>query len=150
MTSEWLRRVRERNQPKRRRKFSYLGPPACFLLEQACQHINQALGGFGCYQVGSSLERPDFRDIDIRFIMEDSEFAVLFPDVDVTSQACLWERDPRWLLMNVSISMWLQQQTGLPRVDFQIWPQTHANRRHGGKPRNPVGLRFRSPRAKDE
>lgn len=147
-TPPWLARLRERKAslPAKRRKWSYLGPPACFLLEQACQHINQAFGDFGCFQVGSSLERPDFRDIDVRFIMTDDEFAALFPDVDIKSRSCLWEHDPRWLLINASISLWLKQQTELP-VDFQIWPQTHANQRHGGKRRHPLGIRYRSPRA---
>lgn len=149
MTPKWLQRVRERAEPKQRRKFSYVGAPACFALEQACQHINAAFGGFGCYQVGSSMERPDFRDVDVRFIMPDDEFAALFPDVDISYGSILWEQDPRWLLLTTSIAGWLKQQTGLP-IDFQIWPQTIASKRHGGKPRNPVGRRYVSAREKDD
>lgn len=124
--------------PKPRRKGVYIGAPAVFALEQACQHLTKAFGDEGgCYVVGSSLERPDWRDVDVRYILPDTEFQALFPD------ACLkgvgeWEFDPRWLLLTVSISAWLSKQTGLP-IDFQFQPQTHANSRHRG-PRNAVGL----------
>lgn len=116
-------------------KSNYIGAPACFALEQACQHIHDAFGGFGCYQVGSSLNRADWRDIDVRLIMTDAEFDALFPNA-----ANYWEQDPRWLLMTVAISDWLKKQTGLP-VDFQFQPQTHANERHKG-PRNAIGIRI--------
>lgn len=116
----------------------YVGAPACFLLEQCCQHLDRAFPGFGCYLVGSALERADWRDIDVRLIMDDREFAKLFPDVDM--KAGNWEFDARWLVMTIAISKWLKDQTGLP-VDFQFQPQTHANERHKG-PRNALGLVF--------
>ena len=121
-------------------------------LEQACQQLNDAFGGFGCYLVGSALERPDWRDIDVRFIMSDEEFEAEFPHtlhrnddgamhVDGGGN---WEFDPKWLLLTVSISDWLRKQTGLP-IDFQFQPQTHANKRHKGR-RNALGLRFAKPK----
>lgn len=118
---------------KPRKKSNYIGAPACFALEQACQHLQKAFGHYGIYQVGSSLEREDWRDVDLRYILPDEEFAKLFPDADQH-----WEQDPRWLLLTVSISAWLSKQTGLP-IDFQFQPQTHANERHKG-PRNAFGL----------
>lgn len=123
-------------------KASYIGAPAVFLLEQACQHINDAFDGFGCYVVGSSMERPDWRDVDVRLIMSDEEFMQLFPNANVWPEGGggTWEQDPRWLLLTTAISLWLKQQTGLP-VDFQFQPQQHANKRHS-KPRNAVGLRI--------
>lgn len=127
----------ESSPPDRRKKANYVGAPAIFKLEQACQHINAALGEWGCYLVGSCIERPDWRDVDVRFIMDDAEFEKLFPSSNVHS--ALWEFDPRWLLFNVSITEWLRSQTGLP-VDFQIQPQTFANERHN-KWRNAIGLR---------
>jgi len=113
----------------------YIGAPACFALEQACQHVRAAFGSFGIYQVGSSLERQDWRDVDLRYILPDDEFAGLFPDAGDH-----WEQDPRWLLLTVAISDWLSKHSGLP-VDFQFQPQTHANARHKGR-RNAIGLRF--------
>jgi hypothetical protein len=119
--------------PAKRKKAIYVGAPACFALELACQHLSTAFDGFGCYLVGSALERPDWRDIDVRLIMGDDEFAKLFPDAGDN-----WEFDARWLLLTTSLSAWLSAQTGLP-VDFQFQPQTHANARHKG-PRNALGL----------
>lgn len=123
-----------------RKKSVYIGAPACFALEQACQHITAAFGGYGCYVVGSCLERADWRDIDVRFILSDEEFSGLFPDAGES-----WEHDSRWLLLTVSISAWLSKQTGLP-IDFQMQPQTHANKRHDGL-RHAVGMRISKGRA---
>lgn len=124
--------------PAPRKKASYVGAPACFALEMACQALNRAFGGFGCYLVGSALERPDWRDIDVRLVLSDEEFMALFPDVDL--EAVNWEFDTRWLVMTVSIAAWLSKSTGLP-VDFQFQPQGHASRRHKG-PRSALSLRF--------
>jgi hypothetical protein len=122
-------------------KVNYIGAPACFALETACRQITEAFDGFGCYVVGSCLERPDWRDIDVRFIMADDEFAKLFPDA--TPDRALWEFDARWLLLTVSISERLSKVTGLP-IDFQIQPQTFANERHKGQ-RHPIGLKIAKP-----
>ena len=51
------------------RKVNYVGAPAVFALEQACAQVCEAFAGFGCYLVGSAIDRPDWRDVDIRFIM---------------------------------------------------------------------------------
>lgn len=118
-----------------RTKASHVGAPAIFALEQECRKINEAFGGYGCYLVGSSLARPDWRDVDVRFIMADDDFATLFPDAGM-----YWEQDTRWLLLTVSISERLSKVTGLP-IDFQIQPQTHANERHKG-PRSSIGLKL--------
>lgn len=122
---------------EKKKKVSYIGAPACFALQQACQHVNQAFDSYGCYVVGSALERKDWRDIDVRMIMADEEFYKLFPDAMPNGN---WEFDSRWLLMTISISQWLSKMSGLP-VDFQFQPQTHANEYHKGL-RNAVGLRI--------
>ena len=124
-----------------RKKSTYTGAPACFALELCCKQLTAAFGWGtgGLYVVGSALERPDWRDIDLRYILPDKEFARLFPDAGDH-----WEHDPRWLVLTVAISGWLRAQTGLP-VDFQFQPQTQANERHKGL-RNAVGLRFASKR----
>lgn len=120
-----------------RMKAIYVGAPACFLLEQCCQHINDAFGNYGCFLVGSALEHQNWRDVDVRFIMDDERFEREFPDVAGRN----WEFDPKWLLLTVSISGWMSRQTGLP-VDFQIQPQSHANEKHS-KTRSALGLRMR-------
>ncbi len=124
--------------PEARPKGIYVGAPACFALELALRPICQAFGAFagtgGCYMVGSCLERADWRDVDIRLILDDEAFAREFPK----AKDRLWEFDPRWLVLTVALSEYLSKRTGLP-IDFQIQPQTRANERHKGK-RNAVGL----------
>lgn len=122
--------------PEPRKKSVYVGAPACFLLEQAASQINEAFGGLNLFLVGSALERPDWRDIDLRLILDDDEFEKLFPNAVLTH----WEHDVRWLLLTTSISLWLKQMTGLP-IDFQIQPMTEANKRHSGK-RNCIGMKI--------
>lgn len=125
--------------PKRRAKFCYVGAPAIFRLELACKHLGRAFSGYGCYGVGSAWQRPDFRDVDVRLIMEDGAFYALFPDAR-RGDAAIWEFDERWLVMTAAISAWLSAETGLP-VDFQFQPQSFANAHHSG-PRHPLGLSF--------
>src|ERR1041385_5064435 len=106
------------------KKSSYVGAPAIFALSLACREINEAFGSpkscGHCYLVGSSLDRPDWRDVDIRFIMPDAEFAALFPKAPLDNAS--WECDGRWLLMTAAISERLSRLTGLP-IDFQFQPQ---------------------------
>lgn len=130
--------VEQEPLPAKRRKWVYVGAPACFALEEACQFINAAFEG-ECYLVGSALERPDWRDVDVRLIMDDDAFLALFPNAG-SAQHGHWESDPRWILLTVAISERLSKQTGLP-IDFQFQPRTHANDRHKGR-RNALGLRF--------
>lgn len=134
---------------KRRKKFCYIGAPAAFKLELAAQHLTHAFSWadhYGCYVVGSVLERPDWRDIDVVLIMDDAAFAREFPDAEVRGGA--WEHDPKWLILTIAISAWLSEQVGYP-VDFKFQPQTHANAMHKGN-RNAIGFRFASTRDGDE
>lgn len=119
----------------KRVKGVYVGAPAIFKLELAIQTVCEAFGVFNCYLVGSSLKRADWRDVDVRMIMEDEDFAKQFPNAGNQ-----WQFDAKWLLLTVAISDWLSKQTGLP-VDFQFQPQTHANEMHKGV-RNAIGFRI--------
>ena len=102
----------ESSSPPARRKANYVGAPAIFALESACRQVTEAFGGFGCYIVGSALERPDWRDVDVRYIMRDEEFVALFPDaVMFPDGGGCWEQDARWLLLTVSISDRLSKVT---------------------------------------
>ncbi|RUU29781.1 hypothetical protein [Mesorhizobium sp. M6A.T.Ce.TU.016.01.1.1] len=129
----------EQEKPAPKKKASYIGVPAVFKLELACKHLNDAYGGFGCYVVGSALERPDWRDVDVVLILDDKQFKREFPAVRDFSTGN-FEFDTKWLLHAVAISGWLKEQTGLP-IDFKIQPQTWANERHPGT-RHPHGLRI--------
>jgi hypothetical protein len=125
-----------------RKKSVYIGAPACFALEMACKQVQAAFaptaeGSFGqCFVVGSALERPDWRDVDVRMILDDDSFDALFP----MRERNRYEFDQRWTLMTVAVSRWMQQQTGLP-IDFQFQPMTHANQTHNG-PRHAAGMEW--------
>jgi len=134
--------ILEKEAAPKKRKVSHIGAPACFALEMACKQIQAAFDDeedfAGIFVVGSCLERPDWRDVDVRMILADEAFARLFPRAHLTNAT--WEFDPRWTLMTVAISQWLSKETGLP-IDFQFQPMTFANERHKG-PRHAVGLRY--------
>lgn len=115
-------------------KATYVGAPACFLLEQAAQHVTKAFNTVGCFLVGSALTRPNWRDVDVRLMLTDEEFEKLFPG----TKARHYEHNAKWLLLTTSISLWMTKFTGLP-IDFQIQPMTHANERHKGR-RSAIGL----------
>jgi hypothetical protein len=105
-------------------------------LDQACQLISRAFGDECPYLVGSAGidndgTRP--RDVDVRLMLGDKEFAEICPTVE------------RWELLCLSIGAYLQARTGLP-VDFQIQRTREANERYGGKARNPLGISGRRSR----
>lgn len=124
------------DEPKRT-KALYIGAPACFKLELACQHLARAFGE-NCYIVGSVTKRADWRDVDVVMILKDEDFQREFPDT--SAQGTSWEFDPKWLVMTVALSDWLSAQTGLP-VDFKFQPRTKANATHKGR-RFAIGLSF--------
>lgn len=125
-----------------RTKGVFIGAPACFALELAIRPVCAAFrayhGTCGCYVVGSALERQDWRDVDVRLIMEDVAFLAEFPDAHSVDH---YEQDARWLLFTTVISAHLSTLTGLP-IDFQIQPQSIANKRHD-KRRNAIGIVLR-------
>lgn len=155
-----------------RDRASYVGVPAIFELNAACVLINKALGpDFGCYHVGSSLQRRDYRDVDVRYIMEDARYSMMFNEkmpefvcptdathpiadeafcptcrerVKIKQHYWHFEHNPLWALMSVAFSHWLSLRTGLP-IDFQIQPQSWANEKYGRPEheRNPLGLYIR-------
>jgi len=112
-------------------RFNWIGTSASYELDQACRCIVDAYG-WCVYHVGSSLERRDYRDVDVRAMLRDEEFAHAFPDGGGWS-------DPLWSLQCVAISTLLQKRTGLP-IDFQFQQQTAANAEFGGRQRNPLGV----------
>lgn len=112
---------------------SYVHAPSLFLLSQACLILVDAFGV--PYHVGSSLHRPDFRDVDVRIIMPDRDYDALFPGAERGVREMV---NARWSVMCASISLYLSQASGLP-VDFQFQQQTGANDRYPG-PRHPLGI----------
>ncbi len=111
-----------------RRPASYLTTADFARLNHACLPIAEAFP-HRVYLVGSSLEREEYRDLDVRVILGEEEFAATFPNVFVWSLFCL------------GVTEYLQRVTGLP-IDFQVQRMAEANERHTGS-RNPIGTRAR-------
>lgn len=84
------------------------------------------------YLVGSATERRDWRDVDVRLVLFDDEFARLFgEETDHRS-------NPALAVVNMAFSALGKDLTGLP-IDFQIEQMTAANAEHSGG-RNALGL----------
>lgn len=115
----------------------WVGAPAIFRLQQACAILWHCFdhddGNLGVYQVGSSLERRDFRDVDVRMILRDDAYDRFFPG------AWAGELDATWSLFCSGVSRMLSDASGLP-VDFQVQRSTQANAKYDGRPRNPIGI----------
>jgi hypothetical protein len=100
-----------------------------FHLDQACQLITKAFGGECPYLVGTAGlgGASSYRDVDVRLMLDDDEFAAACPTRE------------RWELLCLSVSAYLSTRTGLP-VDFQVQSTSAANELYGDKPRNPLGM----------
>jgi hypothetical protein len=120
-----------RGEKKPMKRATFLAAPQIFNLNNACQLINHAFDAT-CYLVGSCLETKDYRDVDVRIILDDEVYDATFPGpADHYMNAKL-------SLMNAALSEWLTGRTGLP-VDFQFQRRTDANAAYGGR-RNAMGL----------
>ena len=100
-------------------KASYLNIHDRYKLNQCCRIINEAFDSVGIFQVGSSLTTKDYRDIDLRCILDDKEYDKIF-----TSST-------RLEFLNAVISDYLRNMTALP-IDFQFQRMTNANKDHKG------------------
>lgn len=76
--------------------------------------------GHDCYHVGSSLTTKDWRDVDVRLLLPDDEFAALF------GKGAAAETHPKLAAVTLAFSALGKQMTGLP-IDFQIQTVSHAN-----------------------
>jgi len=114
---------------------NYLGAPESFELNMAANALNQAYPeAVGCFHVGSSITRRDYRDVDVRMILHDDDFERMFPGLKGNG----W-LDARFSLLCASISCWLKARTGLP-IGFQFQSMTEANRDYPDGERNALGL----------
>lgn len=111
---------------------TYVGSPALFKLNHAALIVARAFDSTP-YLVGSALERREFRDVDVRVMLDDDEFDRLFPGASTPAHS-----HPLWSLLCASISDWLSAATGLP-VDFQVQRRDEANAQYPG-PRSALGI----------
>src|SRR4051812_13344444 len=98
-------------------------------MEEWGRKVDVLFDGATPYLVGSVHDRPDFRDVDVRVILEDEIFDGQYG-----------ERPAKVRWMNRAVSEWGTRETGLP-IDFQVQRMTEANDHFGGQYRNPLGLR---------
>lgn len=94
-------------------------------LSDWAEHVVPMFRGEVPYLVGSVLDNPNYRDVDVRLILDDDTYSILGATVDLHRLGFL-------------VSLWGQQATGL-RIDFQIQEQSAANEEFKG-PRHAIGL----------
>jgi hypothetical protein len=111
------------------RRSSLLTTTELYHLDQACRVVSRAFRGEHPYLVGTAGlgDTGSYRDVDVRLMLDDEEFAEACPTRE------------RWELLCLSIGAYLASRTGLP-VDFQIQRTAEANAKHGHRPRNPLGM----------
>lgn len=102
------------------------------LLEGWGVQLRRAFHGVIPYHVGSSITRPDYRDVDVRVILDDDEVVAL--------DAILNRR-----MFGVALSAWGERATGLP-IDCQVQSMTEANvPEHGARQALSIRTRFGRP-----
>lgn len=79
--------------------------------------------GHTCYHVGSSLVTKDWRDVDVRLLLPDEEFAERFGKNESA------ETNPKLAAVTLAFAALGREMTGLP-IDFQIQTISHANERY--------------------
>ena len=83
----------------------------------------RAMFNHTAYLVGSSLVRPDYRDVDVRIVLADEDVDRLAAVVDLGR-------------LHVALSVWGQKVTGLP-IDCQVQAATEGQAEDG--PMRPIG-----------
>jgi len=98
-----------------------VGMPAEIMLREFGEHIRRAFGEMA-YHVGSSLrEKSGWRDVDVRVMLEDEDYAALgfgYPEEP--------QRNAKWVSTVLAWSAFGRALTGLP-IDFQVQQRSHAN-----------------------
>lgn len=115
------------------------GMPASMHLDLFGEVLHDIFG-VRAYMVGSATTSTTWRDVDVRVLLRDDDFAVWFPNQQPGHERF----DRKWRGLCMALSALGQQMTGLP-IDFQIQQQTTANDRYKGGRRDPLGLRIDPP-----
>lgn len=106
-------------------RVSYLQVQEMHALDLACSRLHEAFHTTPVL-VGSVMDKPDFRDVDVRILLPDAMYAKLNVET--------------WTILGFTVSAWLSSMTGGLPIDFQFQQATAANEKFDGK-RNPLGLR---------
>ena len=116
----------------------YISVEELWRLSNAVRPVEEALGNT-VWIVGSVLTKENYRDVDLRVILDDDEYNRLFmPNYKDVDGTVVGLTDQFRMLIQTAISAMLRQTTNLP-IDFQIQSQTEANQYRGK--RNPACMR---------
>lgn len=107
------------------KRANYLTQSGVRLLNDWGVNLRRMFPGEVAYLVGSALTTADYRDVDVRLILNDDDYFSLASVVDPAD-------------LNLAVSLWGQQVTGLP-IDFQVQHIETANQDHPGR-RHALGL----------
>ena len=119
-----------------------VGMPVSLKLHAFADMVNAAFGVFCCYQVGSSLTTTQWRDVDVRVMLDDEVYVEQgFGDPDRPHD------NKKWAALTLAFSALGREMTGLP-IDFQIQQVSEANRNHEGS-RSALFQRFVDHTAED-
>lgn len=113
-----------------------VGMPTTLLLEEFGLQVHAAFGAYP-YLVGSVLHTTKWRDVDVRLILDDEEYAVMGLG-DPTNPHV----NSKWVSFTLAYSALGKAITGLP-IDFQIQQRTNANTEFSskdGKMRSALGI----------
>lgn len=128
-----------RTYEKRPKIGIHIGFPAHARLDRACSFLGDCWGHGRCYMVGSVHHKPDFRDVDIVFIMDDETFDHHFGKG--MSESGSFHLNPRWNFLCELISDHLTKELATGKqVDFKFQPMKWANSDKNRGPRQPLGL----------
>lgn len=105
---------------------NYLTVAQTDLLNDWGRTLAAMFNGDHAMHVGSSLERADWRDVDVRMVvLDDDKHAALKAAVNIAR-------------LNLVVSLWGQQVTGLP-IDFQVQDSVE-NAEYHSRRRNALGI----------
>lgn len=112
-----------------------LGGPAHKSLEHALLIVRQAFDT-ETFLVGSAADSSEYRDVDVRIILDDDRFCETF------GRDIPYGVNPLWSLVTTAVSEYLGKRTGLP-VDYQIQRQSMVKEIDWKKLRYPMALYVR-------
>lgn len=109
-----------------------VGMPAALLLNEFGSQVWAAFGE-PPFLVGSALAGKQWRDVDVRLILDDAEYEALGLGDPVRQH-----QSGKWVSLCLAYSALGKAMTGLP-IDFQIQQRTRANAEYQG-PRSALGI----------
>ncbi|MCA1592763.1 MAG: hypothetical protein LC754_08965 [Acidobacteria bacterium] len=131
-----LNRERQRSRLQRllcARVNMSVGMPEELFLHEFGSQLWHAFGE-PAYHVGSSMKGKQWRDVDVRMILDDEEWE----RADFGNpESC--HTNGKWVALCLAFSALGKQMTGLP-IDFQIQQMSNANEKFKGCGRSALGI----------